>query len=91
MASYNLKEKIIVKADIFAIGEAYAREYDESGSPVAVKLRSVVDLNLELEYRYTRKLSTYLRLNNLSAQRYYRWNQYPTMRFSFLGGLTYIF
>ena len=91
LASYNLKEKIIAKADIFAIGEAYAREYDVSGSPVAVKLRSVADLNLEMEYRYTRKLSVYLKLNNLTAQRYYRWNQYPTMRFSFLGGLTYIF
>ena len=91
LASYNLEEKIIARADIFAIGEAYAREYDASGSPVAVKLRSVADLNLELEYRYTKKLSVYLKLNNLTAQRYYRWNQYPTMRFSFLGGLTYIF
>ena len=91
LGSYNLQEKIIAKLDVFAIGEQYAREYDDKGAPVAVKLKGVVDLNLELEYRYTKKLSAYLKLNNLMAQRYNRWNGYPTMRFNFLGGLTYIF
>ena len=91
LGSYNLQEKIIVKTDLFAIGDQYARTYDDQGSPVPVKLKGVFDANLELEYRYTKKLSVYLKLNNLTAQRYNRWYAYPTMRFNFLVGLTYIF
>ncbi|MBL4754275.1 MAG: hypothetical protein JKY52_11875 [Flavobacteriales bacterium] len=91
LGSYNLQEKIIAKADIFAIGEQYAKTYDKDGLVLPVKLKGVVDANIELEYRYTKKLSAYLKLNNIAAQQYVRWNGYPNLRFSFLGGITYIF
>jgi len=54
-------------------------------------MKGLVDVNLGLEYRYTKFLSAFLNLNNLAAQRYQRWYAYPTQKFNLLGGLTYTF
>ena len=90
--SYNLKEKIIVKLDVFALGSQWARIYEANGKTVKpVLLDGIIDGNLGLEYRYTKKLSAFVQLNNLAAQQYNRWNYYPMQRFNVLGGLTYIF
>ncbi|HIA37191.1 MAG TPA: hypothetical protein EYN89_10800 [Flavobacteriales bacterium] len=92
--SYNLKEKIIVKLDVFALGPQWAKIYvplETSMVMKAVKLDGIIDVNLGLEYRYTKKLSAFVQLNNLAAQQYNRWNYYPMQRFNLLGGLTYIF
>ena len=89
--TYNIKEKFIAKADIYLFGNQYAKEFEADGSTVkAVKLPAAVDLNLSIEYRYTKKLSLYLMLNNIAATRYYRFHNYPTQRFNLLGVVTYI-
>ncbi|MBR4773512.1 MAG: hypothetical protein IK010_03690 [Bacteroidales bacterium] len=43
----------------------------------------------EVEYRYNRALSFFLRMDNLAFQRYYYWANYPSQRGLFLVGLTY--
>jgi len=100
---YNLQDKIILNADIFVFGKQLAKTYpldslgnyqiDENGKPVVgiKKLPGAADINLSLEYRYTKKLSVYIKLNNIGAFRYERWNNYPTQRFNVLGGVTYGF
>jgi len=91
-AVYNLREKIIAKADFFVFGSQYARGFEADGRTVKpIKLDGAADINLALEYRYTKKLSAFLNLNNIAAMRYNKWNQYPTQRFNLLGGLTYVF
>ena len=47
------------------------------------------DANLGLEYRYSKLLSFWARFNNLAAQRYYLYNNYPSYRFRVMLGLTY--
>ncbi|PCH94528.1 MAG: hypothetical protein COB85_05545, partial [Bacteroidetes bacterium] len=90
-ATYNIKEKIIAKADIYIFGNQYAKEFEADGKTVvAVKLPAAVDLNLSIEYRYTKKLSAFLMLNNIAATKYYRYHNYPTQRFNLLGGITFI-
>ena len=59
---YNLRQKIILKADILAIGKRYIK-LDDSGK--IGELESAVDLNLGVEYKYSKVLSGFVQLYNL--------------------------
>lgn len=85
---YNLKNKIILKADLFAMGKRYAK-LDNLGA--FKELESVIDLNIGAEYRYSKALSGFVHLNNLLSESYNAWNYYPTYGFNILAGLTYSF
>jgi len=87
----GLKNKIAARLDIFWISPQYARGTDSLGNFTAIELKGLVDANIALEYRYTKYLSFFAHFNNLAAQRYYRWNAYPTQRFNLLAGLSYSF
>ena len=82
-----MRDKILVDLDVFYVGERHAKSY-EFGVPV-VSLDGFMDLNLKLEYRYTRILSAWLRFNNILGRRYEIWNQYPGQSFFIQGGFTY--
>ncbi len=91
---YNLMNKIMVDLDVFVKGVRYAKTY----SGVApkrlysiVKVPETIDVNLGLEYRYTKLLGAFLRINNLLAHKNYLWNYYPTERFNVMLGVTYCF
>jgi hypothetical protein len=91
---YNLQDKIIFNADAFARNSVYARIPDPT-SPLGVKSEEIhgfhVDVNLGIEYRYTKILSVFLMLNNMQNQPLERWYNYPSQRFNVLGGITYAF
>jgi len=90
---YNLQSKIILKADLFIMGKQWAltQVSDTSGfSYNPVQLKGWADLNLEAEYRYSKMLSFFARFNNIANQRYYRWERYPSQRFNFMLGLTFV-
>lgn len=85
---YNLKDKILANLDIFYVGDRYARNYlDPAANPYLID--GTLDMNLGLEYRYTKALSVFLRLNHLMGSEQFLYYQYPTMRFNFLAGFTY--
>jgi hypothetical protein len=50
---------------------------------------AALSFNLSAEYRYTKILSFWLKLNNISFSKYYEWAYFPTQRFMFLLGFTY--
>jgi outer membrane receptor protein involved in Fe transport len=85
--NYNLKDKIIVKADVFGNGKRYAKPRVATDAPI--ELQGTADVNLGLEYRYTKILSFFLNLNNLTGSKYFMWNQYPSQGFNFMAGFTY--
>ena len=91
---YNLNSKIIVKADLFFVGKQWARTGKFLPNDNFVyenkQLNGYLDANLEAEYRYSKMLSFFARFNNIANQRYYRWDQYPSMRFHFMLGLTFV-
>lgn len=89
-AGYNLRDKILVKADILARGKTYGAVRENYGWK-AEKINSWVDGNLGIEYRYSKILSIYVNLNNLGFSKYYQWYKYPSERFNILGGLSYSF
>jgi hypothetical protein len=93
---YSLRDKIIVKGDIFYVGKRFATreimnspfDYPSFG---VFELKPFVDVNLGLEYRYTKHLSAFVNLNNIGAVRYQQWYNYPVQRLNILGGFTYSF
>jgi hypothetical protein len=96
-ANYNLQDKIVVKADLFYLGNQFAKTFEpDTTSAIGMKvvpqeLKGTLDANLGLEYRYTKKLGFFLDFTNIANYRYYRYSNYPTHRFGFMGGLSYSF
>lgn len=90
-AHYNLRDKIIAKGDIFVLGKQFAKTYDTSANVIAQELKGIADINLGLEYRYTKKLSAFINFNNIGAFRYNRWNNYHTQKFNLMAGFSYAF
>ena len=92
---YDLQDKIIVRGDIFFVGNRNAKVLDttindvqKEGSDYFVQLKPFVDFNLGFEYRYTKRFSLFLNFNNIISQRYRRYYQYPNQGLNIMGGLT---
>lgn len=88
---YNLGDKLIASASVDFRGKQYARITNEVNTITVETLKAYADLGLGLEYRYTRSLSAFLNLNNLTGIRPYVWYNYPGYRFNLLGGVSYSF
>lgn len=96
-ADYNLAKKFYARLLVHAENDRMALSVNEvQGSEVAgeffsVKLKGFVDVDLGIEYRYTKRLSAFIDVKNIFATRYQRWYNYPTQRFLLMGGLTFSF
>lgn len=90
---YNIQDKIILSASAFARNGIWApTSVNEDGSFEDEEiLRFHVDGNIGVEYRYTKLLSIFLNLNNIQNQPLERWYNYPSQRFTVLGGVSYSF
>lgn len=85
-ARYNMSDKILINMGVYTIGSRY---YENFSSSSDATLPLTVDGNLGIEYRYTKLLSFWVRFNNVAAQRYFIYAQYPSYRFRAMIGLTY--
>lgn len=86
---YNLRDKITVKGDVFVIGKQYAKS--ASIAKPVLTLKEIIDINLGVEYRYTKRLSAFANIYNMAGTRYFKYNRYPTYRFQFMLGASYSF
>jgi hypothetical protein len=85
---YNLENKIIAYAGLQYFSGIKTREF-ENGIEKTTGLKDIFDISIGGEYRYSKLLSGFIRLNNLSASKYYRWQYYPAQRFNAMLGITY--
>lgn len=85
-AAYNLRNKIIASADLTLTGDRYARVM---APEEIIRLPFHPNLNMGIEYRYTPEISFWIRCNNISYNRYFEWNYYPSRNFMLLGGISY--
>jgi hypothetical protein len=88
---YSLRDKIIANADLTVIGR---RSLAATSAGLLVPnltfdAKTHVNLNIGAEYRYSKILSFWVKLNNISNNRYYEWAWYPSQRFLFMAGFTY--
>jgi len=93
LTQYNLMDKFILKADIIAYNGVDAK-FIYSNNPVSTKiihLKGTTDVNLGVEYCYSKILSAFLNFNNITSSKYKQWIKYPTYGFNILGGISYSF
>ena len=83
---YNMGDKIILDAGIYTIGSRYFENYNAAEEET---LPLTFDLNLGAEYRYSKLLSFWVKFNNMAAQSYYLYNQYPSYKFRAMLGFSY--
>lgn len=89
---YNLADKFLISSRLFFNGQRFAKpSWNDAKNIDFVELKPFFDVNLTIEYRYSKVLSAFLEFNNIAAQRYIIWNNYPSYKFRFLGGVTYSF
>ena len=92
--AYNLFDKLLVKADVTLAMNRFAKV--EASTPNAlfennqhfINLGSIIDANLGVEYRYNKRLSGFLQITNLAAQRYLTFYNYPVIPIQILAGIT---
>jgi hypothetical protein len=97
-ARYSLRDKLVLKAEALFLARrpAYrAPEPPSDSSIVAVSTRTELDGFLDLyvgaEYRYTKRLSLFLDMSNITASKYERWYRHPVQRGLIMLGATYSF
>ncbi len=96
---YDIQSKIVITARATVNGPVWALV------PLAIpalitetpyileaqKLKGWADISLGAEYRFTKALSFWLNFNNLTNNKYYRWNNYRSYGINLLGGVSYSF
>ena len=89
-ATVNYHDKVIGRIELQMLGRSpYATVAAADGADSTLYLPLRYGLNMEVEYRYNKALSFFLKADNLIFQRYYYWQNYPSYRGLFLLGLTY--
>lgn len=95
---YDLADKILVRSEIYFVGERKARVFApgedvslETDGSYSVNLKAFVDFNLGFEYRYSKTISAYVNFNNIISQRYLMYYQYPVQGINIMGGATFRF
>ena len=91
---YNLRNKIIAGTEITVVGRRKLMvSQSQTGwmtlEPSVVEEPVQINLGLSAEYRYTKILSFWFKINNISWNRYYEWAYYPSQMFNFMLGFTY--
>lgn len=95
-ARFTMMDIIFIRVEIVSYGKSYAKiyEYQFNNSIPLVHyplIKSWVDFNLGIEYRYNKNLSIFADFNNIGNTSYMKWYNYPVQKFSILGGLSYSF
>lgn len=81
------KTKLILSSKIFYEDQRYAQTLDGG----IVKLSSILDANIGIEYFYNSALVIFAHCNNITSHKYEQYYLFPNYRFNFLVGLTYSF
>ncbi|KUJ61878.1 TonB-dependent receptor [Flavobacteriaceae bacterium CRH] len=64
-------------------------DLNPAGTPITLK--SYFDANAHLGYKFSERLTFFLKLNNIGNQAYEKWLNYPVQGFQVLGGANYKF
>ncbi len=93
--NYVLNKKLIFHVDINGEGGRKAQVFDSTLAKVTKEdgklvkdLGLIIDGNIGAEFRYTERISGFLQINNVAAQQYFRWYNYPVQALQIMGGVT---
>ena len=92
---YNLRDKILAGLDLTTLGKRTnvinADYHSKSSGYILQEIEMPVhfNINLKAEYRYSKILSFWVNINNISLKDYNEWAFYPSHRFLLMAGFTY--
>jgi outer membrane cobalamin receptor len=97
-----MKNKFIISTDLFYVGSRWAKSnmqlggdsegaFNASDSTYEYKLKGFFDANFKVEYRYNKRLSAWVQVNNAFGLKYQRWGNYPVQQIVATLGATYAF
>ena len=101
-ADFTISEKWYGGLNLFYVGERKDQQINNDlvyimGSSIfetptgIVTLRSYFDLNAHLGYKYSNRITAFLRANNITNNGYEKWLNYPVQRFQIVLGANYKF
>jgi hypothetical protein len=97
-ADYNLFDKFLLGTEMALIGNRQVKSFfpvdDIQQQPAGhyiVELDPYFDMSLDIEYRYSDRLSAFVELNNLTGTNYDQYYRFPVQRIFVLGGLKFAF
>lgn len=91
----NKDDKFILRVQTLVLGQMNGNldtVTDENGKniyQVSDTLPLRLGINAEIEYRYNKHLSFFLKADNLAFQHYYLWSHYPAQLGTFIVGVTF--
>lgn len=87
--NYNNKVRVQLQSSLLSKVTAEYGEDPATHAVVCDTLPLRYGFNLNIEYIHTRAISFFLNLDNIAAQRYFLWKNYPSRRFTAMVGMTY--
>lgn len=94
-ADYKLDDNWFLISNIFFVGDRKDYKLKNIGTNTYTvnytTLKEYLDINLQLDYKYSSKLSVFLKLNNLGGNNYQRWAKFNVQGTQVLGGISYKF
>lgn len=90
-STFNITEQLYGGASIFFVGERKDLFFGDVSTPEVVTLDGYVDANVHFGYRFTDRLSAFVKGSNLLSDNYQKWMNYPVQGIQALVGATYKF
>ncbi len=88
---YNMGSKFLWKIQATTMNKRDSRTLLDNNRFEDLTLKGFVDLNLGLDYRYTKNVSLFMNVNNITNNQYQRWANLPVYGINVLAGLTVSF
>ena len=91
----NINEKWYAGAKVFFVGERKDQKLNTNivyvVAPSPITIDSYFDVNAHLGFKYSDRLTAFLRANNIANQAYQKWLNYPVQGFQVVLGVNYKF
>lgn len=90
---FNITEKWFAGANVFYVGERKDIQIntDFSANTAPVTLKSYFDVNANVGFKYSDRLTAFARANNITNNAYQKWQNYPVQGFQVILGVNYKF
>jgi hypothetical protein len=92
---FNITKKWYAGANVFYVGERKDQQLNTNVvyvvPPSPITLDSYFDLNAHLGFKYSDRLTAFLKANNIANQAYQKWMNYPVQGFQVVLGANYKF
>ena len=94
-ADFNITEKWYAGANVFFVGERKDQKLNSDlvniTIPMPITLGSYFDVNAHVGFKYSDRLTAFLRANNITNKGYQKWLDYPVQGFQVVLGANYKF